>query len=111
MRIGIIGAGGASRSIHIPGFALCPQVEVAVVCDADPEALRATGIAATCVNYRDVLRRPDIDAVVVATPNYLHREIVLAALDAGKHVLCEKPLALNRDEAGSMLGAAERSGR
>jgi predicted dehydrogenase len=49
--------------------------------------------------------------VVVATPNHLHREIVLAALDAGKHVLCEKPLALNRGEAVSMLDAAKSSGR
>src|SRR6185369_15756874 len=49
------------------------------------------------------------DAVVVATPNYLHREIVLAALDAGKHVLCEKPLALSRGEADAMLAAAQRS--
>jgi predicted dehydrogenase len=111
MRIGIIGAGGAARSIHIPGFALCPDVAVAVVCDANGDALQAAGAATTCENYRDVLRRPDIDAVVVATPNHLHREIVLASLDAGKHVLCEKPLALNRDEADSMLAAAERSGR
>lgn len=111
MRIGIIGAGGAARTIHIPGFALCPDVEVAVVCDADAAALRATGVATTCSDYRDVLRRPDIDAVVIATPNHLHREIVLAALDAGKHVLCEKPLALDRHEADSMLELARRSGR
>jgi predicted dehydrogenase len=111
MRIGIIGAGGAARSIHMPGFQLCPDVEIAVVCDADVDALRATGVVSTCADYRDVLQCPDIDAVVVATPNHLHREIVHATLDAGKHVLCEKPLALNRDEADSMLGAAERSGR
>jgi predicted dehydrogenase len=109
MRIGIIGAGGAARSIHIPGFALCPDVEVPVVCDADADALRTAGVAAACADYRDVLRRADIDAIVVATPNYLHREIVLAALDAGKHVLCEKPLALNRGEADAMLAAAQRS--
>ena len=78
MRIGIIGAGGAARSIHILGFGLCPDVEVSMACDADAEALGATGVATTCTDYRDVLRSPDIDAVVVATPNYLHREIVLA---------------------------------
>jgi predicted dehydrogenase len=111
MRIGIIGAGGAARNIHIPGFALCPDVEVSVVCDTDADALRATGVATTCTDYRDVLRRPDIDAVVIATPNYLHREIVQGSLDAGKHVLCEKPLALNRGEADAMLATAQRSGR
>jgi predicted dehydrogenase len=110
MRIGIIGGGGATRSLHIPGFRLCPDVEVAIVCDADQAAAQAVGVAETCADYRDVLRRADIDAVVVATPNFLHREIVLAALAAGKHVLCEKPLALDRAAAEEMLGAAERSG-
>src|SRR2546429_693239 len=74
-------------------------------------AARALGFRETCTDYREVLARRDIDAVVVATPNFLHREIVLAALAAGKHVLCEKPLALNREEAEEMLRAAERAGR
>ena len=58
----------------------------------------------------DLLACPEVDAVVIATPNYLHREIALAALSAGKHVLCEKPLALDAAEAGSMAAAAEASG-
>jgi len=111
MQIGIIGAGGATRGIHLPGFKLCADAEVTVVCDADRDAARATGVRETCTDYREVLTRRDIDAVVVATPNFLHREIVLAALAAGKHVLCEKPLALNREEAEEMLRAAERAGR
>src|SRR5713226_7237674 len=111
MQIGIIGAGGATRGIHLPGFELCPDAEVTVVCDADRDAARATGVRETCTDYRELLARQDIDAVVVATPNFLHREIVLAALAAGKHVLCEKPLALIRDEAEEMLRAAERARR
>jgi predicted dehydrogenase len=111
MRIAIIGAGGAARSIHLPGFRLCPEAEVAVICDADRNAAAATGVAQVCTDYRDVLKRPDIDAVVIATPNFLHREIAFAALASGKHVLCEKPLALNRQDAADMLDAAERSGR
>ena len=111
MRIGIIGAGGAARGIHLPGFRLCPDAEIAVLCEPDTNAAKAAGVAEICADYRDVLRRSDVDAVVVATPNFLHREIVLAALAAGKHVLCEKPLALNRKDAEEMLRAAERSGR
>src|SRR5258706_7307119 len=111
MQIGIIGAGGATRGIHLPGFELVADAEVAVLCDADGDAGRTTGVRETCTDYRDVLARGDIDAVVVATPNFLHREIVVAALAAGKHVLCEKPLALNRGEAEAMLRAAERAGR
>ncbi|HTT65341.1 MAG TPA: Gfo/Idh/MocA family oxidoreductase [Bryobacteraceae bacterium] len=111
MRIGIIGAGNAARNIHVPGFRLCPDVEIAVVCDGDSGAARALGVADACADYRDVAARPDIDAVVVATPNFLHREMVLAALAAGKHVLCEKPLALNRNDAEEMLEAAERAGK
>jgi predicted dehydrogenase len=111
MQIGIIGAGGATRGIHLPGFELCPDAEVTVVCDADHDAARATGVRETCTDYREMLARQDIDAVVVATPNFLHREIVLAALAAGKHVLCEKPLALNREQAEEMLRAAEGTGR
>ena len=111
MQIGIIGAGGATRGIHLPGFQLCADAEVTVICDADRDAARTTGVRETCTDYRDVLARRDIDAVVVATPNFLHREIVLAALAAGKHVLCEKPLALNREEAEDMLRAAEGTGR
>jgi predicted dehydrogenase len=110
MRIGIIGAGGAARGIHLPGFRMCPDVEIAVLCEPDQNAAQATGITESCADYREVLRRRDIDAVVVATPNFLHREIVLAALSAGKHVLCEKPLALNRQDAEEMLRAAERAG-
>ena len=111
MRIGIIGAGGAARSIHLPGFRLCPDAEIAVLCEPDATAGKSTGIEEICADYGDVLSRRDIDAVVVATPNFLHREIVLAALAAGKHVLCEKPLALDRVGAEEMLRAAERAGK
>jgi predicted dehydrogenase len=110
LKIGIIGAGSVARSIHLPGFQLCPDADVIAVCDASPDAARSLGISAVYTDYRDVLDCAELDAVVIATPNFLHREITLAALAAGKHVLCEKPLALNRHEAGEMLDAAERSG-
>ena len=57
MQIGIIGAGGATRGIHLPGFKLCADAEVTVVCDADRDAARATGVRETCTDYREVLAR------------------------------------------------------
>ena len=102
LKIGIIGAGGAARTIHIPGFQRCPGVEIAALCDP--------AVPATYTRFADLLACPDIEAVVIATPNYLHREIALAAIARGKHVLCEKPLALNLAEAREMLRAAEEAG-
>lgn len=110
MNIGIIGAGGAARGIHIPGFRLCPDVEIAAVCDANEQAARAPGIGNIYTDYRDLLARDDVEAVVIATPNFTHSEIVHASVEAGKHVLCEKPLALNFAGAAAMLGTAERAG-
>lgn len=109
LQIGIIGAGSVSRSIHMPGLRLLPDVEVALVCDPDPGAAAALG-APVAAGQKELLASPRIDAVIVATPNYLHREIALAAIAAGKHVLCEKPLALTRPDAEEMARAAETSG-
>ena len=103
IRIGIIGAGGAARGIHIPGLQLIPGVEIAAICDVSPNA------DATASDYREVLRRADIDAVINSTPNDLHHEISLAAIEAGKHILCEKPLSLDSKRAQEMLDAAERA--
>ena len=110
IRIGIVGAGGVARSIHLPGFALCPGVEITAACDPDREAAQSLGAARIFERPEDLLARGDVDAVVIATPNHLHREIALAAIARGKHVLCEKPLALNAAEAREMAAAAAASG-
>jgi predicted dehydrogenase len=109
VKIGIIGAGGVARGIHIPGFRRLEGVEVAAVCDPKEEAAAGLGIARVFTRYEDLLAS-GVDAVVVATPNYLHPEIVMAAAAAGKHVLCEKPLALNLAQAKKMVAAVERAG-
>jgi predicted dehydrogenase len=110
LRIGIIGAGGAALGIHIPGFRLCPEVEIAAVCDPDPKAAEKTGAPSVTTSYHDLLARNDIPAVVNATPNYLHHEITLEAIARGKHILCEKPLSLDLARATEMLRAAEAAG-
>lgn len=107
----MIGAGSAAKRLHLPGFRLCGDAEVVAVCDADAEAAKAAGIARIASDYRELAQCADIDAFVIATPNVLHREIALAALASGKHVLCEKPLALNAAEAREMLRAAEAAGK
>jgi predicted dehydrogenase len=110
VRIGLAGAGGATRAIHIPGFRRLEGVELAAVCDPDPAAAAATGVPIIHPNHEALAADPTLDAVVVAAPNHLHREIALAALAHGKHVLCEKPLALNLAEAMEMTASAEASG-
>jgi mutator protein MutT len=109
--LGIIGAGNSARRIHLPGFRLCPEVEIVAVCDPDEAAAIATGIPTRYTTPDQLLARPDIDAVVVATPNYTHHDTVIAAVVAGKDVLCEKPLALNGREAREMWRVAEERQR
>lgn len=116
MSIGIamIGCGGIALANHLPGFALCGErARVVALCDTDPAVLaRAaaqSGVTTTCADYRQAIEHPSVDAVVIATPNASHAPIALAAFAAGKHVLCEKPIAMNHPEAVRMLRAAEQA--
>jgi predicted dehydrogenase len=106
----IVGCGGITLQNHLPGLALCPETRLSALCDSNPaiveRARQQTGVKATSEDYREVVGRDDVDAVIVATPNRTHKEIVLAAIAAGKHVLCEKPLALNAADAAAMAAAA-----
>jgi predicted dehydrogenase len=112
--IAIIGCGGITLQNHLPGLALCPETKVVALCDTDPATLerarQQTGVSATSTRHDDLLKRDDVHAVIIATPNVCHAPIVLAAVAAGKHVLCEKPLAMNAGEAKSMADAAEKAG-
>jgi predicted dehydrogenase len=113
LRIAIIGCGSITLQNHLPGFALCPETRVVALCDSDPGVLerarQATGMAMTTTRYEELIARDDVDAVVIATPNVMHAPIALAAFRAGKHVLCEKPIAMNAAEAWSMVTAAEQA--
>ncbi len=96
INIAVIGLGWPGQR-HLEGYFKVPFVNVAAVCDASPALLAETqarfGIAAGYADYREVLARPEIDAVSVCLPNFLHAPASIAAIEAGKHVLCEKPLA------------------
>lgn len=101
-RAGMIHARGFFN--HVPGAALV------ALADPSVEALRAakeeTGVSACYTDYRDALARKEVDAVVVVSPTKYHCEIVLAAAAAKKHILCEKPMAMNEEECGRMIAAA-----
>jgi predicted dehydrogenase len=113
--LALIGCGGIALANHLPGFALCgEQARVVALCDSDPVVLeRASaraGVSAAFTDFRRALDHPAVNAVVIATPNASHAPIALAAVAAGKHVLCEKPLAMSHAEALGMLRAAESAG-
>jgi predicted dehydrogenase len=112
--IAMIGCGGIALQNHLPGFALLPQAKVVALCDSNPAVLdrarQQTGLSAAFTNYEDVLRHPGVDAVVIATPNFTHAPMAIAAAQAGKHILCEKPLAMNLAESRQMLAAVEKAG-
>ncbi|MCX7625135.1 MAG: Gfo/Idh/MocA family oxidoreductase [Candidatus Sumerlaeaceae bacterium] len=112
LRIGIIGCGGIAGE-HARGYLSCPGVEI-VAC-ADIAIERAQRFAAeynvprVYNDYRTMLAHEKLDAVSVCTPNYAHCEPTIAALEAGIHVLCEKPMAINVAEAERMVEAAQRT--
>ncbi len=112
--VALIGSGGIALANHVPGLALCPNAKLVALCDSNPQTLekaaQTTGIKTTTTDYRQILQRDDVHAVIVATPNFVHAPIVMDAVKAGKHVLCEKPIAMNLAEAVAMYKAAEAAG-
>lgn len=114
--IGIIGSGGIAQSCHMPGYASIPdKCEILAVCDADPEVAKAAaekfGVGKVLTEYHELLSMPEIDAVSIATPNAFHKQPTIDALRAGKHVLCEKPMAMNGAECREMMAAEKESGK
>ena len=112
--VGIIGAGGIARGVHIPGYQKLSNVKVVAVSDpvegARNGAASQFGIENAYEDFREMLKRDDVQVISVTTPNFLHAEATIAALEAGKHVLCEKPLAMNATEGAAMVEAAKRTG-
>lgn len=113
IRVGIIGLQGYG-STYFSVFEALPWAEIAAICDTKEEVLNRNakqhGIRNRYTDYREMLRLPEIDAVMIATPHFLHYRMTMDALRAGKHVFCEKPLAMNSGEAGEMAALAEEKG-
>ncbi len=111
IRVGLIGVGGIAQAAHIPSLKAL-GVPIVAVADAVEGRAKQTaadhGIPYAYGDYRQLLRRDDVDAVVVSTPTATHYPIVTASLKAGKHVLCEKPPAMNDREAEKMAELAEQ---
>ena len=114
LNLAIIGCGGITLQNHVPGLLLCPETRLHALCDTDAATLerarQQTGVSIVATDYHDIIRREDVHAVIIATPNFTHAPIALFAAAQGKHVLCEKPLALNYAEAKTMADAADRAG-
>ncbi len=114
VNLGVIGLGGAANW-KLGEIVTCPKASLLSVCDVRPEAVDSVRkryqVPHSCTDYRELLALDELDAVVISTPNALHCPISLAAFEAGKHVLCEKPLAIDADQAQAMCQAAELADR
>lgn len=117
LKIGIIGCGGIANGKHLPSIQKNGNFEIVAVCDIieqrAKEAKEEYGTADTLVfsDYKELLEVESIEAVYVLTPNRSHSFISVDALHAGKHVLCEKPMAINTVEAQKMVDAAKETGK
>lgn len=115
IRVGVIGVGGIARMEHLPYYQKEAGVEVVAVCDVNEQVAQQVAkdfaVPRVYSDYRDLAQDQDIDAVSVCTPNYLHRDPTVACLNAGKHVLVEKPIARNVREGLAMVRAAQKNQR
>ncbi|UOQ48463.1 Gfo/Idh/MocA family oxidoreductase [Gracilibacillus caseinilyticus] len=116
LRVGLIGAGGIATDVHIPAYSqIADQVEIVAVADVVYEKAKAVAdthrIEHAYEHYEEMLAEANLDAVSVCVPNKFHKDAAIAALQAGCHVLCEKPPAMSQTEAKQMEEAASQSGK
>lgn len=113
IKIGIVGCGAHAQTVHIPVFSESNHFELNAICDNDPRRLELVGekynIKKRHTDFHDLIKDEEIEAVVVVTPNYLHHAMAMAALEYGKHVLCEKPMAQNLEQAEDLARVAKKS--
>jgi len=115
LRVGIVGCGEVTQIMHLPSLVQLPeQFTVTALCDVSQQVLQTVGeqwrVTNRCADYRDLLARADIDVVLIANPDAYHAEVTVAAAQAGKHVLIEKPMCMTLREADEIAAAQQRSG-
>ena len=114
-KVGIIGAGGIAGGKHLPGHRNVEGVSIIAVCDIDRQRAenfaKQHDIKHVFTDYNDLVAMPELDAVSVCTPNNFHAPPTIAALNAGKHVICEKPIAGNANDGQAMVDAQKASGK
>ena len=111
LTVGIIGM--RIGEYHADAVVRTENAVLTWICDLDEEHLASMKekfkVANTCTDYREMLQDPDLDCVIIGTPDQLHKQMTEEALAAGKHVLCEKPLALTREDIEAIVAAAKKS--
>ncbi len=115
LRVGVVGTGGIACGNHIPAWQQMPNAEITAICDIKPEAAakgaKLTGVDDERVydDYEEMFDTEELDVVSVCTPNCVHMPATVAALEAGCHVIVEKPVATSADEVRQMIAARDRS--
>lgn len=114
LKVGLIGCGSIAQLVHLNILTRLPEVALVALAEPDPQRRHAASqrapSAVACATYQELLASPEVEAVVICLPNALHAEAAVAALERGKHVYLEKPLALSLDEGRSVLAAWRRAG-
>jgi predicted dehydrogenase len=115
VRIGVVGTGGIAQVSHLPSFQRIPGAKVTAVCDNDLSKARRVAsrynVPHVTESFEELAGMDEVDAVVICLPNHLHLPAAVAALRAGKHVLCERPFSRSLDEAQEMVAAAKKHQR
>lgn len=110
--VGLIGCGNIGAAGHLPAYAHIQEAQLVAVCDAVDDLAQAAAQrsgAAAYTDYQQLFRREDVRMVDICLPTYVHAQVAIAAMDAGKHVLCEKPMAHNLEASDAMIKAAQRN--
>jgi predicted dehydrogenase len=116
LKVAIVGLGGICKSAHIPGWKSAKEIEFVAICDINPQKFGAVlgmlpGSPRTYIDYKEMIDKEKPDIVDICTPNYLHSEIAVYALNAGCNVLCEKPDAVSVQAIMAMAEAEKKSGK
>ena len=115
VRIGLLGCGAISQFAHVPALMRADGIAFSAICDGAPDLLHTmgarAGVSSLFTDYDEFLEKSDVDAVLIAVPDEFHLPLARQALEAGKHVLLEKPLGVNSEACAELSEAVRRSGK